>query len=108
MNSGEMNSSGMNSEWIISQRGAKNEIDFHRPYDCMVEKERRPNGRVEDTAIIFLSNKECSFKCLMCDLWKNTSDDSALPGAIPEQIEWALSRLPAARLTSIISAPASR
>jgi len=97
MNSGDMNSSGMNSEWIISQRGAKNEIDFHRPYDCMVEKERRPDGRVQDTAIVFLSNKECSYKCLMCDLWKNTSNDSAPPGAIPEQIEWALARLPAAR-----------
>jgi uncharacterized Fe-S cluster-containing MiaB family protein len=93
MNSGDMNSSGMNSEWIISQRGAKNEIDFHRPYDCMVEKERRPDGRVQDTAIVFLSNKECTYKCLMCDLWKNTSNDSAPPGAIPEQIEWALARL---------------
>jgi radical SAM enzyme (TIGR01210 family) len=97
MNSREMNSREMNSKWIISQRGAKNEIDFSRPYDCMVEKERRPSGRVEDTAIVFLSNRECSFKCLMCDLWKNTSDESTPVAAIPEQIEWALSRMPSAR-----------
>jgi radical SAM enzyme (TIGR01210 family) len=102
MNAGKTNSrktksGGINSEWILSQRGAKNKIEFWRPYDCMVEKERRPNGRIEDTAIVFLSNKECSFKCLMCDLWKNTSDDTVSRGAIPEQIEWALSRLPAAR-----------
>lgn len=92
-----MKSRAMNTEWILSQRGSKNKIEFQRPYDFMVEKERRPNGRIEETAIVFLSNKECSFKCLMCDLWKNTSNDSVPPGAIPEQIEWALSRLPSAR-----------
>ncbi len=63
----------------------------------MVEKERRPDGSAEDTAIVFLSNKECSFKCLMCDLWKNTSDWSVPVGAIPEQIEWALSRMAPAK-----------
>ena len=102
MNAGKTNSrktksGGINTEWILSQRGAKNEIETNRPYDCMVEKERRPNGRIEDTATVFLSNKECSFKCLMCDLWKNTSDDTVPVAAIPEQNEWALSRLPSAR-----------
>lgn len=87
----------MNTEWILSLRGQKNKIEFRRPYDCMVEKERRPNGQVDDTAIVFLSNKECSFKCLMCDLWKNTSDEAVPIGAIPEQIEWALARLPSAK-----------
>ena len=87
----------LDSRWILSHRGAKNEIETHRPYAWMVEKERRPNGEIEDVAIIFLSNKECSFKCLMCDLWKNTTDDSVLPGAIPRQIEWALEQLPATR-----------
>lgn len=87
----------MNTEWILSWRGQKNKIEFRRPYDCMVEKERRPNGQVDDTAIVFLSNKECSFKCLMCDLWKNTSDEAVPIGAIPEQIEWALARLPSAK-----------
>lgn len=96
-NSRKTKSGGINTEWILSQRGAKNKIEPDRPYDFMVEKERRPDGRVDDTAIVFLSNKECSFKCLMCDLWKNTSDDTVPVGAIPEQIEWALSRLPSAR-----------
>ncbi len=93
----EMNSREINSKWILSQRGEKNKIEPHRPYDFMMEKERRPNGKVEYTATIFLSNKECSFKCLMCDLWKNTSDNTVPVGAIPEQIEWALSQLPSAR-----------
>ena len=81
------------SEWILSHRGQKNELNPHRPYAWLVEKERSSSGRLEDTGIIFLTNKECSFKCLMCDLWKNTTE-STPPGAIPEQIEWALSRMP--------------
>jgi hypothetical protein len=33
----------------------------------------------------------------MCDLWRNTLTESVPSGAIPEQIDFALSRLPAAR-----------
>ena len=33
----------------------------------------------------------------MCDLWRNTLTTSVSPGAIPAQIEFALSQLPAAR-----------
>jgi radical SAM enzyme (TIGR01210 family) len=32
----------------------------------------------------------------MCDLWKNTTDDTVPPGAIPRQIDYALNRLPKA------------
>ena len=83
----------LSSDWILSHRGRKNELNPHRPYAWLVEKELSSSGRLEDTGIIFLTNKECSFKCLMCDLWKNTTESTS-PGAIPEQIEWALSRMP--------------
>ncbi len=33
----------------------------------------------------------------MCDLWKNTTDKKVPSGAIPGQIEWALSQLPVTR-----------
>ena len=87
----------LDSEWIISRRSGKNQLNFHRPYDWLVEKERTSSGRLEDTGIVFLTNKECSFKCLMCDLWKNTTDGAVPPGAIPEQIEWALSQMSSVR-----------
>ena len=87
----------ISSDWIVGHRSAKNELNVHRPYAWMVEKERTPAGRLEDTGVVFLTNKECSFKCLMCDLWKNTTESSVPLGVIPEQIEWALSRMPTAR-----------
>jgi radical SAM enzyme (TIGR01210 family) len=80
--------------WILSQRGNKNTVDPFKPYGCLVEKERTRLGQIEDTGIIFLTNRECPFHCLMCDLWKNTTDDTVPPGAIPKQIAWALEQMP--------------
>jgi len=87
----------INDRWILSKRGRKNPVNPRKPYAWLVEKERSSSGIIEDTAIIFLTNRECSFHCLMCDLWKNTTDVSIPAGAIPEQIEWALKQMPEAR-----------
>jgi len=84
----------INDQWILSLRGNKNQVNPLRPYGWLVEKERTITGKIEDTGIIFLTNRECSFHCLMCDLWKNTTDESVPVGAIPAQIEWALGQMP--------------
>ncbi len=55
-------------------------------------------------ATIFLTNRECPWKCLMCDLWKNTLEDSVPPGAIAEQIREALRVLPPARRIKLYNA----
>lgn len=81
-------------QWIISCRGKKNSIDPQKPYAWLIEKELTASGTVEDVATIFLTNRECPFHCLMCDLWKNTTDKSVPSGAIPNQIEWALNHFP--------------
>jgi archaeosine synthase beta-subunit len=87
----------INDRWIVSHRGRKNPVDPRKPYAWLIEKEYTASGIIEDTAIIFLTNRECSYHCLMCDLWKNTLDVSLPAGAIPAQIEWALDQMPHAR-----------
>ena len=84
----------INNKWIVSNRGKKNAVDPQRPFAWLVEKERSVSGKIEDTAIIFLTNVECPFHCLICDLWKNTTEKPVPVGAIPNQIEWALEQLP--------------
>ena len=84
-------------EWVLSRRPPKNVVDPWRPYHYLVEPERLPDGRVEDVGTIFLTNRECPFRCLFCDLWKNTTDERVPEGAIVAQIDWALSRLPQVR-----------
>lgn len=78
----------------MDHRGPKNPVDWQVPYAWNVEKERIRTGQVEDVGTIFLTNKECPFQCLMCDLWKNTTDQPVPPGTIPKQIEYALERMP--------------
>jgi radical SAM enzyme (TIGR01210 family) len=91
-------------ERILALRPPKNVVDPSRPYAFLVEPERTSEGTVEDTAVIFLTNRECPFRCLMCDLWKNTTDDRVLDGAIAGQIEYALNRLPRAQHIKLYNA----
>ncbi len=85
--------SGISDKWIVSKRGGKNSVNPLSPYGWLVEKEFTSSGKIEDTAIIFLTNRECQYHCLMCDLWKNTTDVSVPAGSIPRQIELALSQM---------------
>ena len=82
---------------VTAARGLKNPVDVYRPYHMLTEQEFTAGGTVEDVATIFLSNKECPFRCIMCDLWKNTTDQRVPPGAVPEQIRIALDELPTAQ-----------
>jgi hypothetical protein len=84
-------------EWIVSRRPARNSVDPLRPYLFLVEEERAANGEIVPVATIFLTNRECPWRCLMCDLWRNTLTESVPPGAIPAQIDYALQRLEPAR-----------
>lgn len=75
-------------------REPRNTLDPTRPYAMMVESEPNREGAVESIGTIFLTNRECPFQCVMCDLWKNTLRESVRSGDIPQQIEYAVSQLP--------------
>src|SRR6202012_117671 len=77
-----------------------NAVNILRPWHFLQEQELGPSG-VETVNTIFLTGKECSFKCLMCDLWKNTLTGPTPAGAILKQIDYALSRLPAANIIKL-------
>lgn len=88
---------GIGEADILAARSAKNPVDPRQPYAFLCERERTASGDIEDIATIFLTNRECPWRCLMCDLWRNTSDETVPAGAIVEQIDYALARLPPAR-----------
>ena len=83
--------------WIVERRPARNPVDPWRPYLFFSEEERSRDGQVHAVNTIFLTNRECPWRCLMCDLWKNTLEETVPLGAIPAQIDHALERLPVAR-----------
>jgi radical SAM enzyme (TIGR01210 family) len=83
--------------WILSRRPAREIRGPYLPYQYFVEEECAIGGTVEPVATIFLTNRECPFRCLMCDLWRNTLSETVPVGAIPAQIDHALLKLPPAR-----------
>ncbi|MBS0202211.1 MAG: radical SAM protein [Planctomycetes bacterium] len=89
---------------IVAARPPKPHWDPWRPYAFHVEWECAASRRVEDVATIFLVNRECPFRCTMCDLWKYTLDERVPVGAIPAQIEQALSQLSPARHVKLYNA----
>lgn len=82
------------SRWILKRRGPKNVLDPWRPYAYFWEEEAGTAGDLVPTATILLTNSECPFRCVMCDLWRNTLDVPTPRGAIRAQIEYALAHLP--------------
>lgn len=82
---------------ILAERMPRNVVDPRRPYAYLLETERSAEGELVGVATLFLSNSECPYRCLMCDLWKNTLPRSLPSAGIPEQIDFALQRLPAGR-----------
>jgi len=84
------------TQQILSLRGPRNLLDSIRPWHFLSEPEFSRHGRVEAVSTVFLTNRECPFHCLMCDLWQNTLTESLPPGLIPEQIDFALRQLPPA------------
>lgn len=84
-------------QWILDRRPERNALDPHRPYGFFVEQERTATAEFVPIATILLTNRECPWRCLMCNLWRNTLGESVPTGVIPEQIDYALSRLNPAR-----------
>jgi radical SAM enzyme (TIGR01210 family) len=81
------------TKWISAQRPARTAgLDPFKPHGFFLEEERSCSGEILSSLTILLTNKECPWRCLMCDLWKNTLTHTVPPGAIPAQIDYALGR----------------
>ncbi len=84
----------MDRAWIMAQRPPRTvALDPFKPHAFFLEEERGASGRILKSATILLTNKECPWRCLMCDLWENTLTETVPSGAIPKQIEFALRQL---------------
>ncbi len=77
--------------WILAQRPPRPaEPDPNAPHGVFLERERLASGEVVDSGVVLLTNRECPWRCLMCDLWQNTTRGTVPEGAIPRQVEAAV------------------
>jgi len=82
----------------------KNKVDETKANGFFQEEELTRSGVVEKHNVILTTNKECSFKCVMCDLWQNTLDYRVKNVVITKQVKDALDELPKAKHLKLYNA----
>jgi archaeosine synthase beta-subunit len=88
----------------LQTRLQKAVLEPSRAYATAWEEEPDAGGVLVPTAVVFLTNRECPFRCTMCDLWTHTLDERVGQGAIASQIRHALTALPPARHIKLYNA----
>lgn len=89
---------------IRARRGLKAAVDPLRAYHAFRERERAADGQIEDVATVLLTNRECPFTCVFCDLWQHTLDAPTPRGAIVQQLQSALPSLLPASVVKLYNA----
>ena len=77
---------------MLDRRPPRPEHDLWRYQDVIVEDERTADGRIARSATVFLTGRECPWRCVMCDLWRYTTGADTPPGAIAAQVAAARTR----------------
>ncbi len=79
--------------FILDRREPRPLHDPWHHQGIIVEDERTADGRTARAATVFLTGRECPWRCVMCDLWQYTIAGDTPRGAIPTQIAAARDQL---------------
>ena len=77
---------GARDRFILDRRPPRVAHDPWQVQGVVVEDERSAKGTSVPVATVFLTGRECPWRCVMCDLWKYTIERDTPRGAIPAQI----------------------
>ena len=75
----------------MARRGPRSLRDPRRPTGWFAETEPDGQGGSTDLLTVLLANRECPWRCVFCDLWRETLETSLRPGDAPAQLDVALS-----------------
>jgi archaeosine synthase beta-subunit len=75
--------------FVIDLRGPRPQHDPWQYQDLVIDDEPTERGDVARVGTVFLTGRECPWRCAMCDLWRFTTRRDTPAGAIPAQIEAA-------------------
>ena len=79
--------------FVLDRRGPRRAVDPWAAPRVVIDPEPDGGGGVVDVATLFLTGRECPWRCVMCDLWRDTLETDTPPGAIPHQIALGLAAL---------------
>src|SRR5260221_8472278 len=72
--------------FVIERRPPRVRHDPWLAQGLCVEEEPAANGTITWVATVFLTGRECPWRCVMCDLWQYTTTEDTPAGAIAEQV----------------------
>jgi archaeosine synthase beta-subunit len=72
--------------FVLDRRPPRAIHDPWKPRGVFVEEERSAEGAIARVATVFLTGRECPWRCVMCDLWQETTVDDTPAGAIATQV----------------------
>lgn len=75
--------------FVIDLRGPRPAHDPWQFQNALIEEEPTERGDMARVGTIFLTGRECPWRCAMCDLWRGTTRSDTPEGAIPAQIRAA-------------------
>jgi archaeosine synthase beta-subunit len=75
--------------FVIDLRGPRPAHDPWSYQSVLIEDEPTERGDIARVGTIFLTGRECPWRCAMCDLWRGTTRTDTPDGAIPAQIRAA-------------------
>jgi radical SAM enzyme (TIGR01210 family) len=78
--------------FVVDLRGERPSHDPRQFQNLSVEDEPTERGGVARVGTVFLTGRECPWRCAMCDLWRFTTRDDTPAGAIAGQVEAARTR----------------
>jgi radical SAM enzyme (TIGR01210 family) len=71
---------------VLERRSLRPSHDPWEHQGVIVEDERSAGGGRARVATVFLTGRECPWRCTMCDLWRYTTAEDTPPGSIPRQV----------------------
>jgi archaeosine synthase beta-subunit len=80
--------------FILSRRSPRAAHDPWTAHGMTVEQEAAADGTLADVVTVFLTGRECPWRCAMCDLWRFTTDTDTPRGALAKQIRDAIGPTP--------------
>jgi archaeosine synthase beta-subunit len=77
-------------QFILDHRPGRAAHDPWRSHGTLIEQERTARGAEGTSVTIFITGRECPWRCVMCDLWLHTLETDTPVDAVPVQISDAL------------------
>jgi radical SAM enzyme (TIGR01210 family) len=72
--------------FVLDRRAPRVPHNPWRTQALLIENERAADGSIAHVATVFLTGRECPWRCVMCDLWQHTTHTDTPVGAIAAQV----------------------